>query len=336
MSPICSLGPPAQVAPRRAVWAGRRPASAACRAHGAQHGVGQHVGGERTDERRVTRVRPLAPVASAKTTSPSLIVWIGRMLRARPSCAICATLVASALVRTAFGGDDGERRRRAGGMARLRAEPAARRGAAPPSCSRKRARRRRRGPGDDAARAGSTTSPIALTATSAATVMPPTSIEAVPRPPSSPARCRTACRPRRRRRRRRCLRRALRVEAAVARRVASGGIGADARVADPEVEQDRRRHDRHDEGRRPSASLRCADGDADAALLEPAHDAAGGIEPERAAAGEHDRVHLLDRVDRRRAARSRACPAPRRARRRRQTAPPRDHDRAAGRPPRRR
>ncbi len=30
---------------------------------------------------------------------------------------------------------------------------------------------------------GSTTSPIALTATSAATVMPPTEIEAVPRPP---------------------------------------------------------------------------------------------------------------------------------------------------------
>ena len=33
--------------------------------------------------------------------SPSLMVWIGRRVRARPSCAICAILVASVLVTTA-------------------------------------------------------------------------------------------------------------------------------------------------------------------------------------------------------------------------------------------
>ncbi len=33
-----------------------------------------------------------------------------------------------------------------------------------------------------------------------------------------------------------------------------------------------------------------------AALVEPAHDAAGGVEPEGAAAGEHDRVDLLDEI----------------------------------------
>ena len=116
--------------------------------------------------------------------------------------------------------------------------------------------------------------------------------------------------------------------------VAGGGVGADARVADPEVEQDRRRHDRHDERlRAPSAGAPI--GDADAALVEPAHHAAGGVEAEGAAAGEHDRVHLVDRVDRMRAARSRACPgaAPRTSTP--ATAPSRgDHDRAAGRPAR--
>ena len=35
---------------------------------------------------------PLAPVAKANSVSPSLGVWIGSMLRARPSCAMPATL----------------------------------------------------------------------------------------------------------------------------------------------------------------------------------------------------------------------------------------------------
>ena len=83
----------------------------------------------------------------------------------------------------------------------------------------------------------------------------------------------------------------------LARGVARRGVGADARIADPEVEQDRRRDDRHDEGLRDAVGRR-ADHGADAALLEPAHDAAGGVETERAAAGEDDRVHLVDRVDR--------------------------------------
>ena len=59
--------------------------------------------------------------------------------------------------------------------------------------------------------------------------------------------------------------------------VAGGGVGAEPRVAEPEVVQHRRRNDRH---------ARRADRDADAALVEPAHHAAGGVEPERAAAGE--------------------------------------------------
>ena len=96
-------------------------------------------------------------------------VWIGRMVRARPSCAICAILVASALVETA--------------SVATMASVVALAGLAP--CPRSRRRRplaaaeRRHGveepatvvaarAGDDAAVAGSTTSPIALTATIAA------------------------------------------------------------------------------------------------------------------------------------------------------------------------
>jgi hypothetical protein len=41
------------------------------------------------------------PVARQNSVSPSLIVWTGLMLRASPSCAICAILVASALVSAA-------------------------------------------------------------------------------------------------------------------------------------------------------------------------------------------------------------------------------------------
>ena len=116
--------------------------------------------------------------------------------------------------------------------------------------------------------------------------------------------------------------------------VAGGGIGADARVADPEVEQDRRRNDRHDERRSADAIGGRADRRADAALVEPAHHAARGVEAEGAAAGEHDRMHLVDRVDRieqlglarpgRRAAHVDAGDG----------AVAGDHDRAAGRPAR--
>ena len=79
--------------------------------------------------------------------------------------------------------------------------------------------------------------------------------------------------------------------------VAGGGVGADRGIADPEIEQDRRRHDRH--RHRAAVRLLRPDGDADAALVEPAHHAAGGVEAEGAAAGEQDGVHLLDRVERR-------------------------------------
>ena len=42
------------------------------------------------------------PVDSAKITSPSSMVWAGLMVRAMPSCAICATFVAWAFVNFAF------------------------------------------------------------------------------------------------------------------------------------------------------------------------------------------------------------------------------------------
>ena len=69
--------------------------------------------------------------------------------------------------------------------------------------------------------------------------------------------------------------------------VAGLRVGPDARIAEPQVEQHRRRHDRH---------ARRADREAVAALVEPAHHAAGGVEAERAAAGEQHRVHALDQV----------------------------------------
>jgi hypothetical protein len=83
--------------------------------------------------------------------------------------------------------------------------------------------------------------------------------------------------------------------------MAGRGVGSDRRVADPEIEQDRGRHDRHADrlaGLRTGAAG-AAKLHADAALVEPAHHAAGRIEPECAAARQQDRVDLLDCVERR-------------------------------------
>ena len=66
--------------------------------------------------------------------------------------------------------------------------------------------------------------------------------------------------------------------------VSAVGSRPDARIADAEIEQDRRGHDRH---------ARDADVEADSTFFEPADDARSGVEAERAAAGEHDRVHFF-------------------------------------------
>ena len=73
--------------------------------------------------------------------------------------------------------------------------------------------------------------------------------------------------------------------------VAAVGGRADLRVAaEAEVEQDRGRHDRHHAGG--------AHVPADLPLLEIAHDALRGVEAVGAAARQHDRVDLVDHVER--------------------------------------
>ena len=102
--------------------------------------------------------------------------------------------------------------------------------------------------------------------------------------PSSPGRCRTACRPSRPRRRRRCLRPARRARPRRRRRSRRRRRAGCAR-----------RRPRGRTGSPPARSARRsgavtrrsrADRQADAALLEPAHHAAGRVEPEGAAAGQ--------------------------------------------------
>ena len=68
------------------------------------------------------------------------------------------------------------------------------------------------------------------------------------------------------------------------------GIRTDLRIADAKVEENRARHDRND----GTAEL-----EADPLLLEVADDAAPGVETERAAAAQEDRVDLLDGCRRR-------------------------------------
>ncbi len=69
--------------------------------------------------------------------------------------------------------------------------------------------------------------------------------------------------------------------------MAGRGIGADAVVAQRQVEQHGAGHDRH--ARRSHLQ-------ADALLVEPAHHAAGGVEPEGAAPGQQYRMHLFDHI----------------------------------------
>ena len=109
--------------------------------------------------------------------------------------------------------------------------------------------------------AGSMTLPTALTATSAATTRPSgSSIAALPMPPFiARSRAQQLARPSRPRRRRRCLRRPRPCVAARAAAIAAIGSRTNPRVADPKVEQNRRRHNRHDAA---------AESEADPLLLE--------------------------------------------------------------------
>ena len=134
----------------------------------------------------------LSPVDSAKSVSPSNRVCAGRMARASPSCAICATLLASSLVRPALVATTP--------MTVLPCERSAGR-----SCRRSRASPTSvsaKGPAADAHRAslagrarpgsarslGSTTSPNAFTAISAPTTQPAAQVD------GWPCRCRTSSR----------------------------------------------------------------------------------------------------------------------------------------------
>ena len=220
------------------------------------------------------------PVASAKIASPSPDVCAGTMARAKPSCAICATFVACAFVRTAlvattpmvvFSSGAGVRRKSA--RRRQRADVGEALAVRRCACRRRRGRSRI----DDVA--------AALTATSAATTSPSGSaIAALPRPPFI-ARCGPpSCRPSRRRRRRRCLPPTGRSLAALRRR---------SRSRRPDGSSRRRRRDR--KGSRPARSGRPRRRTRSRRRApRGAHHAAGGVEAERAAAREHDRVHALD------------------------------------------
>ena len=132
-----------------------------------EHGVGAV---RRRGPTATTSPAPASPVASANTVSPSSIVCTGSMARARPSWAICASLLRLRLGQRRVGRDHADR----GAGAR----PASSARHVRPRISDARVPRRplpsaRARAGDDAPVAGSTTSPKALTATSAPTVTPP-------------------------------------------------------------------------------------------------------------------------------------------------------------------
>jgi hypothetical protein len=117
-------------------------------------------------------------VDSANSVSPSVMVCTGSMVRARPSCAICDILAASALVSTASVAMMPSVVEDAGSMSRgvspLRIACVAWISARPSSV---------RAPAMGRPQAGSMTSPTALTATMAPTVNPLTASAAVPMPP---------------------------------------------------------------------------------------------------------------------------------------------------------
>ena len=76
--------------------------------NGACHAVGRHRADTRDGQRLRIGKRLNAPVESANTTSPSNGANTGRMARARPALAICATRLASAGVSAASVATHGE------------------------------------------------------------------------------------------------------------------------------------------------------------------------------------------------------------------------------------
>ena len=225
---------------------------------------------------------PAWPVPSANSVSPSNCVCTGLMARASPSCATCASWCACALVMTA-----------SVAITPMVVLVPASRGCG--SSPRSSARRAVQQPPPSAVRAPATTCAgvgvdhVAqrIAAISAPTVTPSTVTEAVPMPPfmarampnilptGAPAPAPTlpwagarAGRPRR----------------PHSRPAHRGGSG----VAHQQIKQHGRRHDGH----APDPHVKT-----DAAFLQPAHHAAGGVQPPRAAAGQHDRVHLVHQVD---------------------------------------
>ncbi len=71
--------------------------------------------------------------------------------------------------------------------------------------------------------------------------------------------------------------------------VTHGGVGADPALTQAEIENDSRRDD---------GNFACRGLIPDVLLFEIPHDASGGIQPKRAAAGEKDRVDLVDEMER--------------------------------------
>ncbi len=163
--------------------AGRgRPDSRECRSRRAPR-AGSPRPWRRPRARRSYPRRPAparVPVASAKIASPSPEVCAGTIARARPSCAICAILVACVFVNAALVATTPIVVCCSGSGARTAcAECAARRGRRRAPCRPRFACRRRSGRST-----GSMTSPRALTATSAATTSPSGSaMAALPSPP---------------------------------------------------------------------------------------------------------------------------------------------------------
>ena len=123
---------------------------------------------------------PDMPVASANSVSPSAMVCTGSMQRARPSCAMVASLLACGLVSTAS----------VATMPMVVAMPGCARGGSSPRMMAAVAPRGRpsspRVPARMRPFAGSTMSPVAFTATIAPTVTAPTFNDAVPMPPFMP------------------------------------------------------------------------------------------------------------------------------------------------------
>ena len=241
----------------------------------ADDGARQRIG-RRAAELVMLGVEVAVPVASANTVSPSPLPCAGRIARARPSSAICAILLACALVRRALVATtamvvarSSSSRQRVG--RRLRG---AHRGVrAATACSRRRSRRSWR----------RTTRPAELTATMAPTTTPfGNTALAVPMPPLVPPERAPAPAPTLPIGHRAVVRGAARVHAE--RRV---GAEVERRAA-ARIEQDRRRHDRHDGavGHRH----------ADALALQARHHAVGRGQAVGAAAAQHHRVRRADRL----------------------------------------